>query len=65
MDLVLENREWRIEPGELEVGLGTCEWGVLSGEWSGDWSSEWVVRSGEWEVGSGVGIGDWGQGTGD
>ena len=43
---------------ELEVGLGTWEWGVLSGEWSGD-------KSSEWGVGSGVGIGDRGQGTGD
>ena len=23
LDLVLENREWRMVPGELEVGLGT------------------------------------------
>ena len=30
-------------PGELEVGLGTWEWGVLSGKWSGDGSSEWGV----------------------
>ena len=58
LDLVLENREWRMGPGELEVGLGTWEWGVLSGEWSGD-------KSSEWGVGSGVGSGNKGQGTGD
>ena len=65
MDLVLENREWRMVPGELEVGLGTWGWSVLSGEWSGHGSTEWGVGSGEWGVGSWVGIGDSGQGTGD
>ena len=40
-------------PGELEVGLETWEWGVLSGDWSGDGSSEWEVGSGEWGVGTG------------
>ena len=52
-------------PGELEVGLGTWELGVLRGEWSGDGSSEWGVGSGEWGLVTGEGIGDWGQGIGD
>ena len=54
MDLVLENREWRIVPGELEVGLGTWQWSVLS--------REWRVGSRDWRVGWGLGTGDIGQG---
>ena len=49
-------------PGELEVGLGVREWGVLSGKWSGDGNSEWGVGSGEWRVGWGLGTGDSGLG---
>ena len=57
--MVLENREWRVGPGELEVGLGTWYWGVLRGEFR----SEWGVGSGDWGVVSRGG--DWGLGTGD